>query len=183
MEDLVKNADAIYFGTLAQRSPASRQTIQDLIKLTSPDCFKIFDLNIKQDFYDRDIIEESLLQCNVLKVNSYEFTILKEVLSIDDDDILNVCKLLLEKYNLKYLLYTSSAGCSIAYSSESYSLIKPPKVRIGNTIGAGSTFVSSFIMSILKGQKLPQAYERAVHCATYVCTKNTAWAYNELWTF
>lgn len=183
MESLIKKTDVVYFGTLAQRSPINKKTIQTLLRSTPTKTFKIFDLNLRQNDYDKNTIEESLLQCNVLKANSYELSILKATLSIDEDDILQICDLLISKYNLKYFLYTSGVEYSVAYSSEAYSFIKPPKVKVINTIGAGSAFISCFIMSILKGEKLPKAHERAVHCATHVCTKHSAWAYNQLWNF
>lgn len=176
MCNLAMNADAIYFGTLAQRSSKSRETIQTLLKLAPSKVLKILDLNLRQNFYNKKIIEESLHLCNVLKVSVSELSILKEMFSIDIDDVLKVFEWLQQKFNLQYILYnTSSTGYSIVYLSQTYSFIRNPEIKISNTIGMGSTFVGSFITSILSGKKPIQAHELAVIQAAHVCKKHSAW--------
>jgi fructokinase len=84
-------ADAICFGTLAQRSYPSRHTIQQLIATTPADALKVFDINLRQQFYSRDVIEESLRQANVLKLNDDELPVLAEVLNPPSSTVSRSC--------------------------------------------------------------------------------------------
>lgn len=86
MKQLASKADAICFGTLAQRNSVSRNTTLELLRLAKKDAYKLCDINIRQHFYTKGIIEESLKQANALKINDEEIVLLKEMFSLDMDN-------------------------------------------------------------------------------------------------
>lgn len=154
MQDLVVRADAICFGTIAQRLLMSKRTTHTLPSFVSSRTFKILDLNLRNSFYTKNIIEKSLELCNVLNISYYDLPILKEIFSIEKIGILEICTWFQEKYNLKYFLFISETDYSIVYSAHNYSFIKIPIEKIENIDIKRSVFVGTFIASILTGKKI-----------------------------
>lgn len=175
MKELAKRADAICFGTLAQRSEASRTTIHSLLSLVPDTAYRILDINLRQHYYSKEIITTSLKYCNILKMNDEELELIIEILGIEADNNNDACKYLIKTFNLKFLILTAGADYSAVFTMETSSLIKTPKVNVIDTIGAGDSFTGSFISSILKGKTLKEAHQDAVNMSAHVCTKAGAW--------
>jgi fructokinase len=171
---LVGNADAVCFGTLAQRSPVSYATINALLDYAPKEALRFFDINLRGHYYSRELIETSLLKTNVFKMNDEELATLRQLFLLNgsDDD---VCRFLLDKYNLRYLILTSGSVSSTVYSQSEISLIPTPVVKVADTIGAGDAFSGAFVYSILTGKTLRQAHQKAVDTAAHVCTRHGAW--------
>ena len=91
---------------------------------------------------------------------------------ISDDDL---CRMILEKYNLKYLIYTNGSISSSIYTAHTVSFLKTPPVRISDTIGAGDAFSGAFLYYTLSGLSLEDAHHMAVNIAAFVCTQSGAW--------
>ena len=104
IEEIAKNCRAVCFGSLAQRSSVSRNTIQKFLNATPKDCLKIFDINLRQNFYNEDIIRNSLKQCNILKINDEELVTIGRIFGYPGLDMENKCWLLIGKYNLDMFL-------------------------------------------------------------------------------
>ena len=172
---LAKRASAISFGTLAQRSENSRDAIAELISYTPKDALIIYDINLRQHYYDKSIIEHSLLMANVLKINDEEIEIIKPIFSLEGKDYDEVCDFLLKKYDLSIVVLTGGDKFSSVYSPEGISTIKTPKVEVVDAVGAGDSFSGAFIGSILNGKTIREAHEIAVDTAAYVCTQPGAW--------
>lgn len=175
MKDLAKKADAVCFGTLAQRHPDSRLTIQTILSLVPERAFRILDINIRQHYYSKELIETSLQQSNVLKINDEELLLLKELFgkqTATDDEM---CKELIEKYHLKYLILTAGASYSKIFTPETSSHILTPKVEVADTVGAGDAFTGAFISSVIDGKSLVESHQAAVDRAALVCTRPGAW--------
>lgn len=172
--DLVKSADAICFGTLAQRAPVSYQTINTLLSYAREDALCFFDINLRQHYYSKEIIIASLQKANVFKLNDEELVVLRPMFGLDgsDDD---VCRYFMKEYNLKYLVLTAGCDSSTIYSETEKSTLPTPKVTVADTVGAGDSFSGAFIYSILTGKTLQEAHQKAVEIAAFVCTQQGAW--------
>ncbi len=175
MKRLARRADAVCFGTLAQRSEISRETIQALLSHVPEDAYSILDVNIRQHYYSKEIIESSLRKCNVFKVNNDELLLMKELFHVEGVNDVDVCLKFVEAFNLKFLILTAGAEYSTIYTRDDISHIKTPKVKVVDTVGAGDSFTGAFIFSILQGETLAEAHQTAVDKAAFVCTQAGAW--------
>ena len=175
IEKLAIKADAICFGTLAQRSEISRNTIQSVLSFVPRNSFKIFDINIRQNFYSKDIIYKSLEACNVFKANDDELILLKVLFEKRHVEENKLCCWFVNEFNLKYMILTAGSSYSKVFSPEIYSYIETPKVEVMDTVGAGNAFTGAFISSILEGKSFTDAHLTAVDKAAFVCTKSGGW--------
>ena len=174
VKEIAINAGAVCWGSLAQRNEVSRQTIYKFLDHTPDDCLKIFDINLRQNFYNKDIICESLKRCNVLKINDEELVTLGRLFGYPGLDIENKCWLILGKYNLDMLVLTCGVNGSYVFTPGFQSFQETPKVDVADTVGAGDSFTGTFCASILKGKSVAEAHKLAVEVSAYVCTQNGA---------
>ena len=174
VQAIARQCRAVCFGSLAQRNVVSRETIQRFLDLTPADCMKIFDINLRQNFYSKEVIQESLRRCNVLKINDEELVIIGRMFGYPGLDIENKCWLILGKYNLDMLVLTCGTNGSYVFTPGHMSFQETPKVEVADTVGAGDSFTGSFCAAILSGMPVPDAHRRAVEVSAYVCTQNGA---------
>jgi fructokinase len=175
MEQLVAKADAVCFGTLAQRSEISRKTIMRLLSSAPADAYRILDINIRRDYYSKELVTDSLRSCNVLKINDEELMLLKRLYGKEQDTDEALSRWLLDQYKLIFLILTAGADYSTIYTPRDISCIKTPEVDVVDTVGAGDSFTGAFISALLQGKPLPVAHQVAVERAAYVCTQSGAW--------
>jgi len=164
MEAIARECKAVCFGSLAQRSLESRATILRFLDTVSPDCLKVFDINLRQQFYTRDIIEESLRRCNILKINDEELDIVSPMLGKDR-------KQLITDYQLTMLVLTCGTEGSYIITPEEESFLPTPKVEVVDTVGAGDSFTGAFVASLLSGKSIREAHQKAVEVSAFVCTQ------------
>ena len=174
VQAIARQCRAVCFGSLAQRNVVSRETIQRFLDLTPADCMKIFDINLRQNFYSKEVIQESLRRCNVLKINDEELVIIGRMFGYPGLDIENKCWLILGKYNLDMLVLTCGTNGSYVFTPGQMSFQETPKVEVADTAGAGDSFTGSFCAAILSGMPVTDAHRRAVEVSAYVCTQNGA---------
>ena len=174
IEKVAKNCRAVCFGSLAQRSSVSRNTIQQFLDATPDDCLKIFDINLRQNFYNENIIRNSLKQCNILKINDEELVAIDRIFGYPGLDMENKCWLLIGKYNLDMLVLTCGVNGSYVFAPNVESYQKTPIVEVADTVGAGDSFTGTFTAAILAGKCIAEAHSLAVEASAYVCTKNGA---------
>lgn len=174
IKDIAANCGAVCWGSLAQRSEVSRRTIYQFLDNTPEDCLKIFDINLRQNFYNKDIICESLKRCNVLKINDEELVTIGRLFGYPGLDIENKCWLILGKYDLDMLVLTCGVNGSYVFAPGFSSFQETPKVLVADTVGAGDSFTGTFCASILKGKSIAEAHKLAVEVSAYVCTQNGA---------
>ena len=178
-EELAKLAGqtcAVCFGSLAQRSEVSHNTIQSFLDAMSDGdgIYRIFDINLRQDFYNREILCESLEKCNVLKINDEELSIVGRMFGYTGQDMRETCMKLLEDYGLKMLILTCGVTGSHVFTRDSVSFRETPKVSVADTVGAGDSFTGAFIAALLKGKTVEDAHGLAVDVSAYVCTQSGA---------
>ena len=172
--EIARNCRAVCFGSLAQRNVVSRETIQKFLDATPADCLKIFDINLRQQFYTQEILRESFQRCNILKINDEELVLMGRMFGYPGLDIENKCWLILGKYNLDMLVLTCGTNGSYVFTPGHVSFQETPKVKVADTVGAGDSFTGSFVGSILNGKSVPEAHSTAVQVSAYVCTQNGA---------
>ena len=174
MLESAKNARAVCFGSLAQRNVVSRENIHKFLDATPDDCVKIFDINLRQQFYTKEVIKESLKRCNILKINDEELVLIGRMFGYPGLDIENKCWLILGKYNLDMLVLTCGTNGSYVFTPGQMSFQETPQVEVADTVGAGDSFTGSFVGSILNGKPVPEAHKTAVQVSAFVCTQNGA---------
>ena len=174
IEQLAKQCKAVCFGSLAQRNEVSRNTIYRFLDSTPKDCMRIFDINLRQNFYTKEIIQESLKRSNVLKINDEELVIIGRMFGYPGLDIENKCWLILGKYNLDMLVLTCGVNGSYVFSKGAMSYLETPKVEVADTVGAGDSFTGSFVASVLLGKTIAEAHRIGVNVSAYVCTQKGA---------
>ena len=174
MLEIAKNARAVCFGSLAQRNVVSRENIHKFLDATPDDCVKIFDISLRQQFYTKEVIKESLKRCNILKINDEELVLIGRMFGYPGLDIENKCWLILGKYNLDMLVLTCGTNGSYVFTPGQMSFQETPKVEVADTVGAGDSFTGSFVGSILNGKPVPEAHKTAVQVSAFVCTQNGA---------
>ncbi len=175
IKELAKKADVICFGSLAQRSDTSRKTIMTMLSLVPQESFRIFDINIRQSFYSKEIINESLKVSNVFKINDDELELLKELYEMQQSDDNELCHWFVERFNLKYMILTAGDSYSKIFTSETSSYIKTPTVKVVDPVGAGAALTGALTSSILAGKSLSDSHQAAVDRAAFVCSKSGAW--------
>ena len=174
LAEIASNCRAVCFGSLAQRNVTSWATIRQFLDNTPTDCLKVFDINLRQQFYTKDVIEESLKRCNILKINDEELVIIKRMYGYDDLDMRGICEKILADYQLKMLVLTCGTNGSYVFAPGLTSFQETPKVKVADTVGAGDSFTGSFCAAILNGKSLEEAHRKAVAVSAFVCTQNGA---------
>lgn len=172
--ELAAQADAVCWGSLAQRSEASRRAITAILGATRPECLKVFDINIRQHWYSREIVTASLRQADVLKLNEDELPLVASLLGIGKSGAETIAELI-RAFSLRYVIYTAGADHSEIHSAEGLlSRIPTPQVEVADTVGAGDSFTAAFITSLLQGDPVAACHRKAVETAAEVCTVHGA---------
>ncbi|MGN0215298.1 MAG: carbohydrate kinase [Prevotella sp.] len=175
MEAVAKEARAVCFGSLAQRSEASRKTIHQFLSATPADCLKIFDINLRGNFYNKEIIRENMQQADILKINDEELVTIGRLFDYPGLDMEEKCRLLLRRYHFKMVVLTCGTNGSYVFVPDGETSFMPtPKVEVADTVGAGDSFTAAFTASLLAGKTIKDAHERAVKVSAFVCTQKGA---------
>ena len=176
LEELAHRTRAICYGSLAQRNVVTRQTINRFIDAMPKDQENliVFDVNLRQRFYTKEILDESMKRCNVLKINDEELVTISRMLGYPGTDLQSKCWILLGRYDLKMLILTCGVNGSYIFTSGNMSYLATPQVEVADTVGAGDSFTATFTSSIIKGLPMAEAHRRAVEVSAFVCTQHGA---------
>lgn len=166
-EKCIKNVDAVYFDTLALRKAYSKSTILDLIASAPQKAFKFFDVNLRQDYYDKSIILKLLEFADILKLNADELKILKTMLKLSGS-VEDMCTQIKEQYQLKFLILNDTAKESRIFG-DTLTFVKNDGIRQSFAYGAGNAFAGAFMSSILRGKSQQEAHDIANQAAVEVC--------------
>lgn len=173
IENLAKNTRTACFGSLAQRSTVSRETIRKFLAAMPDDSIKIFDINLRLNYYTKEIIEESLKIANMMKINEEE--VLKVAMLFEwDGEEQDICKRLLKEYNLDILILTKGTDGSFVFTPRQTSYLSTPKIHVSDTVGAGDSFTAAFVAAYLHGERIEDAHQLAVEVSAYVCLQHGA---------
>ena len=173
LDAIARKCTVACFGSMTQRNPVSRDTIRKFLESMpqTEDTWKVFDINLRQNFYDKEIIEESLRLCNVFKINDEEFETVKKMFGYAGESYEETCRKIISDWNLKFLILTCGTRGSYIYTSTDGSFMETPEVKVADTVGAGDSFIATFMAWILKGATIRDAHEQAVKVSAYVCTQ------------
>lgn len=176
LENLAQRTKAVCFGSLAQRNIVSRKTINLFLDAMpqDPDSLVVFDVNLRQGFYNKEILCNSMKRCNILKINDEELVTVSRMFGYPGIDLQDKCWILLGKYNLKMLILTCGINGSYVFTPGTVSFQPTPTVEVADTVGAGDSFTAAFIASILRGKTVAEAHCKAVETSAFVCTKKGA---------
>ncbi len=167
-EQCAAKADAVYFGTLALRKAYSRTTVLDLIDSVPDSAYKFFDVNLRQIYFDRQIIENLLQRANILKLNIDELKTIKILFNLRGGAE-DICLKLKSKYELKYLILSDTAKESKIWGPDGLTTVKNSRIHQSFAFGAGNAFAGAFVTSLLKGLSQQDAHETANKAAVEVC--------------
>lgn len=176
IEELAKKTRAVSFGSLAQRSVVTRNSIDAFLDAMPQDNdrFIVFDVNLRQNFYTPECLESSMERCNILKINDEELIAVSRMFGYPGIDLKDKCWLLLGRHNLKVLVLTCGVNGSYVFTPGHVSFLPTPNVEVADTIGAGDSFSAVFVSSLLKGCSVKQAHHNAVYYSAFVCTQHGA---------
>lgn len=167
---LLAEADVVCWGTLAQRTPFSRENILRMVDSAPESCLRVYDINLRQHYFCRETVEESLRRADILKLNEDELPIVAGLFSISGSALEQILGLI-ERFSLKNVIFTQGSLCSEVYGPEGLlSHRDTPKVKVVDTVGAGDSFTATYIMARLEGKPVEDAHSLAVELAANVCT-------------
>lgn len=187
IEEIARNSRAVCFGSLAQRTAVTRETVQKFLDtMPALGTLKVFDINLRQQWYSKEIIEESLNRCNVLKLNDEEISTVAKLLGLGDVpvptddqplqlvDVEDQCRAIMRNYDLQMVILTCGINGSFVFHADGVSFQDTPHVEVADTVGAGDSFTGSFVACVLKGKPIAEAHKTAVLVSAYVCSQNGA---------
>jgi fructokinase len=165
----VLEADAVCFGTLAQRLEPSRGTVRTLVSATRPDALRILDVNLRQHYYSSAVIEESLVLANVLKVNEGELPRLALMFGLAGGERDQISSLT-ERFRLRLVAFTRGQHGSVLFAAGRWSDHPGMAVKVADTVGAGDAFTAAMTLGFLAGWDLDTINRRANEVAAYVAS-------------
>lgn len=171
---IARRAKAVCFGSLAQRNIVSRTTIRKFIDIMreDPETLRVFDINLRQGFFTKEIISDSMRACNILKINDEELVTISRLFGYPGIDLQDKCWIMLGKYNLKMLILTCGVNGSYVFTPGNVSFKETPVVEhVEDTVGAGDSFTAAFVASLLQGKSVEEAHQKAVDVSAFVCTQ------------
>lgn len=171
--EAARQADVICFGSLAQRRKESRQAIQQLVAATSPDALRIFDINLRQQFYSREVIVKSFELANVIKLNDTELTTLTQMFDLNPR-VETAVEELARRFDLNTIAVTSGAAGSYLFQKGRWSHLKSKPIEVADTVGAGDAFNAALAVGLANGMDLEKVHQLANEAASFVCTQHGA---------
>ncbi len=171
--ELAGRAEAVCFGTLAQRSAISRQTVRQVLAAVPRTCLRVFDINLRLDYFSAEILEEGLRNCDVLKLNDEELPVVARLLAIPGSEKC-VMKGLLDRYGLTLAVLTKGSNGSLLVGRDGSAVHSGVPTEVVDTVGAGDAFTAAVTMGLLRGADLDAISEHANCLASYVCSRSGA---------
>lgn len=183
--EAASNCDAVCFGTLAQRSAQSCRAILRFLQGTSGDCWRVFDVNLRQHFYHEDAIRQSLSICNMLKLNDEELPVIARLLEMEfndepcdvepcDQSLRLAIDAMVAEYPLRCVAITLGSRGSWVWLEGKWDYQPAIEVEAIDTVGAGDAFSAALVTGLLEGISLERLHLRAARIAAYVCTQRGA---------
>ena len=168
---LAEQSHAVCFGSLAQRSPRGRSTIRNFLTATKPDAARVFDVNLRQNFYSPEILSESMKLATIVKLNHEELPKITQVLGLNHEDGESSARLLAARYNLKLICITRGDGGSLLVTPKARATHPGFRVKVADTVGAGDAFTAALVHEYLCGASLESMNEIANRMGAWVASE------------
>ena len=168
------STDCVYYGTLASRSTETARSLEAFLQVVArrKTACRVFDVNLRQDFYSRELIERLLGLSDVVKVNEEELEVLAGMWLPGAGDREEKCRELLARFGLRLVVLTCGGqGSLVVCSDGEISRKSSPVIEIADTVGAGDAFTAGFCAGLLGGKRLERCHELGVELASFVCTR------------
>ncbi|MEZ7198351.1 carbohydrate kinase family protein [Pseudodesulfovibrio karagichevae] len=166
---LAANADVVCFGSLAQRGEVSRRAVHHFLAATKKG-LKIFDINLRQDFYSAEILAASMDAADVLKINDAELDVVTGLFSLPQGEQ-PALRALMERHDLDLAVLTRGDKGSLLLSPDTVSDLPGEPVEVVDTIGAGDAFTAALALGHLKQWPLDEINRYAAKVAAHVCSQ------------
>ena len=173
LQQLANESDAVCYGSLAQRNEQSAAAIRSFVEATSPKTLRIFDINLRQEFYSKELIDANLQLANVIKFNEEEFGTLRSMYALPSDELLFIREII-ARFNLSHVVYTKGSEGSYLADHNFTSYLATPDVPIVDTIGAGDSFTATVAMGILDENRISEIHAKAIKIGAFVCGQKGA---------
>lgn len=173
-KELTGRTDAACFGSLAQRSKPAAAAIGQFLSHTRPDALRVYDVNLRQNYYSKELVENSISLANIVKLNEHELPIIAELLGTKGANQEEMAKRLLKNFNLQIICVTlGENGCLIISGDE---VVSHPgfKVKVADTVGSGDAFTACMVTLYLRGTDLTAIARNANRYGSWVATQNGA---------
>jgi fructokinase len=171
---LALRADAVCFGSLAQRSPQSRETIRKFLRVAHPQSARVFDVNLRQSFYSTEVIHESLKLANIVKLNHDELPTVAKMFEIQYDNEESAAQKLRDAFNLNLVCVTRGDSGSLLVSDSESDEHPGFKVQVADTVGAGDAFTAGLVHQYLTNASLQRMNDLANRMGAWVSTQSGA---------
>jgi len=165
----IKTADAICFGTLGQRSIVSAEAIDQALDSVAPKALKVLDVNLRQQYFSKEILEKSFKRANVVKLNDEEIEIIGAMFGLSGSQKLK-CLTLMDIFRFDVMALTMGDKGSLLLTTNEESFVPVPKVKVVDTVGAGDSFTAVMVMGLLNNKQLHELHNEATEYAAKVCT-------------
>ncbi len=173
---LARRCDAVCFGTLSQRSPASRDTLRRFVETTPRAALRVFDVNLRQRFYDAETIETSLAIASALKLNGEELPLVGELCGIDAGTPREMLGELVSCYELRLAALTCGPDGALLLAGGEESNCAAVPAAVVDTVGAGDAFTATLVFDFLRGLPLAEINRHANAVASFICSQPGATA-------
>lgn len=170
-QHLAETADAVCFGSLAQRSDLSRDSIRKFLKATSTRAVKVFDVNLRQSFYSQDILAESMRLAGIVKLNNDELPKVMSLSRLPHKDELSSAQRLIAEYDLELVCITRGGRGSLLVTGKKSSEHPGFKVQVADTVGSGDAFTAGLVHEYLHGASLDLMNEVANLVGAWVASE------------
>jgi fructokinase len=174
MRTRAAECDAVCFGSLGQRSPVSADTIRRFLEATSSSALRVFDVNLRQRFYDRETIEASLRLASALKLNDEELPIVASLCGVRTASEREMLREFANRYDLRLVALTRGPRGSILVADEDEDECTAPPTTVVDTVGAGDSFTAALVSGFLRGLSLKVINRHANAVAAFVCSQKGA---------
>ena len=171
VEKVAGRADAIAFGSLAQRGPVSRATIRRAVAATRDAAWRLFDVNLRQAYYDVDVLTTSLELANAVKLNEEELPVVAQLVGVPAAAPPEMLRALCDRFGLKLAALTRGACGSLLVTPDAVCESPAPPTEVVDTVGAGDAFTAALLIGMLSGGSLEEVSRRANAVAAYVCSR------------
>lgn len=179
LSTLASQCDVVCFGTLGQRSPIARQSIRNFVEATSSDCLRVLDVNLRQEFFDSEIIRHSLKIANAFKLNDEELPTVMKLCGMTDTSSLEINSPqyqqavwdLAHRFDLKWITITAGGDGAALYIDNQIFNQSTPETEVVDTVGAGDSFTATLVADLCRGVSPADALRHATHVAAFVCTQ------------
>jgi len=170
-QELAEGADAVCFGSLAQRSEQSRATIRKFLSAASPNTLKVFDVNLRQSYFSQEILSESMRLADIVKLNDEELPKIMQLFELPHKEAFSSAQRLLRKYDLEIVCITRGARGSLLLRDGDMSEHPGFKVRVADTVGSGDAFTAGLVHEYLHGASLDLMNEVANLVGAWVASE------------